>query len=151
MAEKMKKFSLISAREAMESILRDLIDLGCIDVSEQTDLLGNIESSAGVARESYCLRELDANYENLEMLGTQHTLMLFGWAAASSETALKSKLNNHICAWEIDDPSPDESANAPVKLCCPFFFGKLRMGGHRSFAPLVQSTKHVEQSTQSDL
>ena len=50
------------------------------------------------------------------LLATQSTVVLTGWVPADAEAALGEKLAGFDCAWETEDPSPDESADVPIKL-----------------------------------
>jgi len=137
----LKRIRILSVRDEMESVLRELIGLGCVDVFDPVDLLDDPEMPSGATRETLSLEGLNANHECVAMIGTQYTLTLSGWIAARSAPVLLSKLPNYICAWEISDASPDESDSAPVHLCCPGFFGKLRAGGRRLFSPLTTGTQ----------
>jgi len=146
---RMKKISVAMARRDAESVVRDLVLLGCVEPSRPDELPGFAEAGAEVpdevmrevTREVLKLSPFDANLGALVLFGTQHTLMLTGWLPSRSEQQLVSMLSEHTCAWEIEDPTPDEIDLAPVKLMLPGFLGKLRSGGRRLFAPLEQSSK----------
>ena len=132
----MKRLRLLIIRDDIDSILRELILLGCVEVSEPDLKLDNPEIDKLVSRETVELNDYNTNQEKLALLGTTSTLLLSGWIPASSKPDLISRLTDHVCAWEIEDPSPDELENVPVKLFCPGFFGKMRLGGRRPFTPL---------------
>ena len=136
-ATKLKRIRIIASRDSLDSILRDIMLLACVEVDEPPDLSDDPEFSTGFTRETVAIEQLGANQDNLIMLGTRHTLFLQGWIAVSSEVEIASKLNNHICAWETEDLAPEEISSAPVLLCCPNFFGNLRRGGRELFKPLV--------------
>ena len=53
---------------------------------------------------------------NEKLYGTQYSVLLTGWVAAPSEPELVSVLSKYACAWELDDPTPEEYANVPVEL-----------------------------------
>ena len=136
----MKKLSIVSSREDFESILRELILLGCVEVSGPLDLTENKDSAPCFSYETFALDQLSANLDSIELLGTRHTLLFSGWTTVRSESQLISKLNNYICAWEIEDLSTEDTLIAPVDLCCPNLFGKLRRGGRKQFAPLARGS-----------
>ena len=133
----MKKLTLLIARKDIDNVLREMIQLGCVEVSEPDKLLEDPELASLVTRETYELDKFDANVERLVMLGTHYTLLLVGWTPLKSEPDLASLLSNHICAWELNDLSPGEKEIAPVKLRCPKFFRKFRLAGRREFEPLT--------------
>jgi len=141
-AAKIKKLSIIAAREEIETILRELILLGCVEISDPASLLADREPAPGIIREKMALDHLNASQDNIELLGTQHTLMLSGWIAARSETSIKSKLDNCLCAWVTEDPTSEELQGAPAILYCPNIFGKFRRGCRRQFAPLAIKTRN---------
>ena len=51
-----------------------------------------------------------------KLLGTESSLLLTGWAKAASEPDLMVNLSKYACAWEFEEPSPDEYADVPVEL-----------------------------------
>ena len=51
-----------------------------------------------------------------KLIGTQYALLLTGWLAAPAEPKLAAMLNKYTCAWELEDPTPDEYVNVPVEL-----------------------------------
>ena len=132
----MKKLSLLSTREEMGNVMRELIHLGCVDVSEPDELAYGPELQDFLKLEEFMLDELSANRERLVLIGTQYTLLLTGWLTQRSAQILISRLPHYFCAWALEDPSPDEREIIPVELCCPGFFGKLRLAGRKRFAPL---------------
>jgi len=146
---KMKKISLVLTRREAESVIGELVLLGCVEPSRPDEMPSFAEAGADVpaevarevTREVYKLSQFNANLSAMVLFGTQHTLMLTGWLPSRSEQELVSMLSEHACAWEIGYPTPDELDLAPVKLVLPGFLGKLRSGGRRLFAPLEQSSK----------
>jgi len=135
-AAKMKKLRIIASREGMEGILRELIQLASVEVFEPLDLLEDNGLGSRLTREAIQITELGSNHDNLIMFGTSHTLILSGWIAARTVADLVSRLDNHLCAWELIDPEQEENADIPAIICCPGFFGKLRRRGRRQFSPL---------------
>ena len=77
-ATKIKRIRIIASRDSIDSILRDIMLLACVEVAEPPDLLDDPEFSAGITRETVAIGQLDANQDNLVMLGTRHTLLLQG-------------------------------------------------------------------------
>jgi len=134
---KINKLRLLTTRDDIESILRDLILLGCVEVSEPDEFYEGTELVQAIRPESFSLAEYGANKDSLILLGTQYTLLLIGWVPDQSKPELVSMLSERVCAWEIVDPSPDEKPNVPVQLRCHWFFGELRLGSRRSFDPLT--------------
>ena len=51
-----------------------------------------------------------------KLLGTRYSLLLTGWLPAPSEKAFSEKLKNYACAWELEDPLPEEYPKVPVEL-----------------------------------
>ena len=133
----MKKLTLLIARKDFDNVLREIIHLGCVEVSEPDKLLEDPELASLVKRENFELDTYDTNRENLVLLGTHYTLLLTGWTPSQSEPNLTSILSNYICAWEFKDLSPGEKEIAPVRLCCPKFFRKFRLAGRKEFEPLA--------------
>ena len=62
---KMKKFKLLVSRTDKESLLRELILLGCVEVSEPDDLLDDPEFAELVVRENADLERYRAEYASL--------------------------------------------------------------------------------------
>ncbi len=50
------------------------------------------------------------------LVGTDNTFYLQGWIPAPSEERLLSILSVFTCAWETQDPAPEEYEQVPVKL-----------------------------------
>jgi len=132
----LSKLSISSARRDFDRLLLEMVRLGCVEVSEPKDLSGFPELEKAVTHEYYDISKLNANREDLMLLGTRHTLMLTGWIPAKSAPALRARLHEFVCAWDIREPSPDEAKLAPVKLALPGFFGRQRLAGRRLFKPL---------------
>jgi len=138
---KMKKISIVITRRDAESVLREIMLLGCIEVSRPDELPCFAQISDSVSREVYRIDRLGANSGAIVLFGTHYTLMLTGWLPSRSEPLLISMLSKYVCAWEIEDPTPEELDFAPVRLAFPMFFGKLRGGGRRLFKPLAPDPK----------
>jgi len=136
----MKKISLAASRGDMENVLRELILLGCVEVYDPEDLPDDLGISNAVWREAFELEEYNATSERIVLLATEYTFLLYGWFAAGSEPGLSARLSDYTCAWETSDLTPDEFDVAPAKLCCPGFFGKMRLSGRKLFDPLRVKT-----------
>ena len=136
----MKKLSLVSSRGDIENILRELTNLGCVEISEPPDLIDNQDLASCFAREMIALDQFGANLDNIELYGTRHALLLSGWIPVRYEADLASRLNDHLCAWALEEPANDEIINVPIDLCCPGIFGKLRRGGRKQFSPLARGS-----------
>ena len=148
---KLKKLSILAAREDMENILSELMLLGCADISEPDDLPEDFGPASDVMREIINLDGQSANRESISVLGTRYTLSLSGWMTAKSETELVSKLADYVCAWDIADQAPGDSDKVPVVQRCPGFFGKLRRGGRNRFDPLKSSVQlPIDRERQSE-
>ena len=50
------------------------------------------------------------------LVGTDNTFYLQGWIPASAEQALAGILDGFTCAWETQDPAPEEYEEVPVQL-----------------------------------
>ena len=50
------------------------------------------------------------------LVGTENTFYLQGWLPAQSEEQLAGILRDFTCAWETQEPAPDEYEEVPVKL-----------------------------------
>jgi len=143
---RVKKIRMIVSRADMDSVLREMISLGCIEVTEPDPLPDDMESASLITRETYTLDGLRTNREQLELLGTEYTLILTGWISSKTEPSLISILDNHTCAWEIENPSDNEPETIPVILSFPGLFGGIRGKNRRLFDPL-QSAKEPEVNT----
>jgi len=136
----MKKIMLLIARKDVESVMRELILFGYLEVSEPDSLLENPELAALVKHEIVDLDGSDANVSSVAMLGTRYTLLLTGWVPARYEPSLLIILSNYLCAWELDFLSPEELDFAPVMQRWPKFLGKLRLAGRKQFTPLKRKS-----------
>jgi len=141
-SNKMKKITLASTRGDFDKVIRVLLSLTCIEVFEPDALLPEDQELASVmAPEVFDLSKFNSNEENIVLLGTRNTLLLTGWLIGSSEEELIARLSEFVCAWDIESLSSDELEIAPVKLCCPWFFGKLRLCGAKPFMPLMERNR----------
>jgi len=120
----------------MDSVLREMISLGCIEFTEPDALPDDMESAAVITRETYKLDGFGANREQLELLGTEYTLVLKGWISSKTEQALISILDKFTCAWEIEEPPVNGPETVPFILSYPRFFGGIRGKNRRLFDPL---------------
>ena len=136
LTEKMKKVKLIVTRDDFESVLQELLKLGCIEVTVPDEFLNNPELRDQVLRIVVELDDFQTNQSSITLLGTQYTFLLTGWITARSEPEFAEKLSNYVCAWELDTPSPDDPEDIPVKLRWPKIFGFFYTGNGKMFEPL---------------
>jgi len=130
---------LIVARSEIDRFLKDLVLLGCLEVSDP-DYPPEESSPAPFLRPVILdLDKLDANRDSMTLLGTEYTLILYGWLPARSENALVAMLAGYSCAWDIEELAPDDYDSAPAVLSFPKLFGKFRLGGRRLLAPLERA------------
>jgi len=132
----MKKVNLIIARSDIVDVLSELMYLECVEPIEPEVTIDPPELSDLIKREVMGLDDYEANQENIVLLSTQYTYTLAGWMPAQFEQALSEALSGFSCSWMVDDPFPYDYDNIPVLLKFPWFFGRLRSGGRRVFAPL---------------
>jgi len=135
MTVRMKRIRLVVGRADFENVLRELMSLACVEITEPDALPEGCQLQGQVKRVIVELSGFGANLDSIMLLGTQYTLVLTGWMAARSGPELAARMGNYVCAWEIVDPSPDESAAAPVKLRLPGLFGLFHRGGGKPFSP----------------
>jgi len=138
---KMMKLNLIMIRDQSDDVISALISLGTIEVAEPDDFSDNAALEAAVTRELFPISHLNAGVESIPLLGTQYTYALTGWLPVRSTHQVNTALSSFICAWEIIEPTPEDSINAPKILSCPGLFGKLRLGKRRQFSPLCRQTE----------
>jgi V/A-type H+-transporting ATPase subunit I len=50
------------------------------------------------------------------LLGTESAVSLVGWVPASSEKTLQELFDKYDCAWELEDPAPEETDSVPIFL-----------------------------------
>ncbi len=86
--------------------------------------------------------------ENEErLLCTDFTINFEGWVPASEEKRLGSVLSSFDCAWEVSEPSKDETAIVPFKLGRGLFYclrkRKLCRAGRKPFRPLAIKTSYL--------
>jgi len=137
----MKKLSILVTREVLETFLSEFLMLGCAEFSEALDLPDTSELHSFAKRELVDLASFCADKESLSVLGTKYTVMLTGWLPARYEAELLPLLKKYGCAWDISDPLFGDIDDAPIELCCPWFFGKYRLAGRKKFTPLVVVSK----------
>jgi len=150
----MKKLSLIVIYEQADSLLRRLISFGYAEICEPDDFSSDPELSKLVSRETFNLDDYNANKDSINVLKTQHTMMLTGWLPIFCEEEFASLAKDHLCAWTLEELSEDEREVAPVLLRHPWFFGKYRLAGRREFSPLKagnHSTKENNDESEADL
>ena len=128
---------MIIFRADKDALFRELILLGCIDVSAPDKLLEGAELNALVDIETIELEQYRANREKLAAHGTDYTLLITGWLPSKSEPKLLDVLSKYVCAWDIQNPSPDEYNDIPVKLKWPKIFGIFYRESGKPFSPLA--------------
>jgi len=133
-----KKLSIIVTREALEQFLDSFLILGYAEVSEAPDLPDSSDLHPFVKREFIDLSSfICSDKDVLCVLGTKYTVFLTGWIPLRYESELISVCTECGCAWDISAPVASEIDFAPVELRFPWFFGKYRLAGRRSFSPLT--------------
>ncbi len=79
---------------------------------------------SGLSRHRPCLQRLvdraavDVEREEgrSRLLDTEQTFYLEGWVPQDSWQSVSQLLGNFSCAWELNDPAPEEYEHVPVKL-----------------------------------
>ena len=145
-SQNIRKLSLIVSRADMETVLKNIIDMGALEATVPGELPEDAQFDGHITREAMDLGAFGANRERIELLGTEYTYILAGWIPSKSEQAMTAMFNDHNCAWEIEDPAPDELADAPVILLFPKLLREMRGKGRRLFSPLEVIRKPVETS-----
>ena len=51
-----------------------------------------------------------------QLLGTERAVVMTGWVPAEAEKALADTLSKYACAWDLSDPTEEETADVPVAL-----------------------------------
>lgn len=68
----------------------------------------------------HCLDRANTMLERAEaaamMPGTQSAVLLQGWLTAPDEERLAEILSDFTCAWETEDPEPEDIPQVPIKL-----------------------------------
>ena len=140
----MKKISIIILRSDLEDILRTLLRLRCVQICAYSELQGDSALTSIAGLENIDLQEYNASQDSIAAFGTERTLLFKGWIPAASEPEVVLKLSEHICAWDIQSPSPEESEAVPVKLKWQKLFGIFYKGASMFFSPLTADTKNIE-------
>ncbi|QNL45484.1 V-type ATP synthase subunit I [Oscillibacter hominis] len=102
-------------------------NLAQIDRSLEENRRGQSETAEAIAahKEDYAKLRIYADQLNVaaakessaERLMTDGTIVFFeGWAPADSISQLQSLFEEKGCAWEAEDPAPEEYPQVPVKL-----------------------------------
>ena len=138
---KMKKLLLVIARDDFEKVLRVLMDMSCVEVTAPDKLLeyNNNNTENQLVLETIELGKYGANIENIPLIGTRKTLFLAGWMPAPSEQKLVSSLSEYVCAWEIENPTPDEDVDIPLKLRWPRLLKVFFKNAGKPFCPLTSA------------
>ncbi|MCL2227151.1 MAG: hypothetical protein FWB97_05935 [Oscillospiraceae bacterium] len=139
----MRKLSILVIREETGSFLKELMALGCTELSDEVDLPSDSDLHATVKREIIDLTRLNANKDSIAALGTRYALMFKGFVPLRAEPELIALLNSFVCSWELEDISKDEADMAPVEMRYPWFFGKYRLAGRKLFVPLKRQTENI--------
>ena len=149
-SKKIKKTSLLFARDEFSDIINDLILLEIMDISKPTFSTDGKEQTSQIKTEVIDISEYDANHESLTLFGTERTLYLTGWISAKSEVALITMASKYTCAWEIEPPTSEELSDAPIILARPNFLYRFYRGHRELFSPL--SKKEVDyENDENDL
>ena len=146
----LKKATLLFARSELDGILRDLIELGIIDVSEPMPVADDPELAGFLKDEVIDLGHCSASRSNITILGTVSSLYLTGWITAKSEKTLAEMASKYICAWEIEDPPPEELENVPIRLRRPKFLHRFYKGPAKLFSPLTYKAAPAEKPEPED-
>ncbi|MCL2425631.1 MAG: hypothetical protein FWD05_04770 [Oscillospiraceae bacterium] len=133
-----KKISMIISHSDVVNLISELIYLECFEPMEPEIAFNLSELDNYIERETMDLEPYEVNIESLTLLTTKYTYTLIGWMPAEFESELTSALSGLTCAWEIEDPEPDEAEYAPVYIKHPHLFGKLRSAGRSVFEPLAK-------------
>lgn len=134
---------MLALRSDINDLLRELITLGCVEISEPGDLLNDPEIAACVEIETVDLQQFNAGKDSINALGTESTLLLRSWTPAAAESSLLSVLSRHTCAWESHFPRPEELPGAPIKLRFPKLFGPFFRRKGKPFDPLAIAAQNA--------
>jgi len=135
----MKKITIIVAQDEIDAVLQMLMEQACVEI-DKPDMMSDYQMPGEIAiSEDYDVKHLGAAKGTLPLLVTPHTCILFGWVPERLSYALEYQLSRYTASWDIKDPNHEESALAPVRLVCPFFFGKMRLAGRRLFEPFAKA------------
>lgn len=80
-------------------------------IVEQADARDGLKLAADIAAAAIARAEAET-----QMMGLRSTVVLQGWVPAEKEAELAKVLDRFDCAWETEDPSPEEYPDVPVKL-----------------------------------
>lgn len=117
-------FSIASFAEndgiAAESIQRAKDSIGELEIGKE-GISAMIVAEADKREElKLCAETLATKIERAEaaekLLRTDYTLTLEGWIPAEKEGKLSELADKYSCAWETEDPAPEEYPDVPVKL-----------------------------------
>ena len=102
--------NILEANARIEAIQNEAADL-------KEQIVGKASRRADLQRVYDYFETLIARSEASErLLATQSTVTLIGWMTAPSEKKLGDALSKYTCAWELNDPAPEEYEAVPVKL-----------------------------------
>ena len=71
--------------------------------------------------------EIDRESARSRLVDTQHTFFLDGWLPAEQWANVRKSLSEFDCAFQAEDPAPEEYPNVPVKLKNNWFTQPLNM------------------------
>ncbi|MDR2599013.1 MAG: hypothetical protein LBC73_01905 [Oscillospiraceae bacterium] len=134
----MKKLNLIISHSDITDVINELMYLECFEPLEPEVKLEPPELAELVKREVMELESYEANFEEIVVFTTQYTYILAGWVPDDYERDLTISLSKFICAWDLENPNPD-NYDVPILLNYPWLFGKFRSGGRNVFEPLVKA------------
>ena len=99
-----------------------LLDLQLHELANKLDEAKQYAASFAPARDTLLLcvdrsvQEIAREEAAGRLLGTESTFYLQGWLPAHAEKKLAGILGSFTCAWETQEPSPEEYEQVPVQL-----------------------------------
>ena len=89
--------------EEKEAVRREIV--------ERASGRAGLKLAADVVTASICRSEAEGR-----LMGIDSTVVMQGWVPAEKEEELSGLLEGFTCAWETEDPVPDEYPDVPVQL-----------------------------------
>ncbi len=80
-------------------------------IVERADARDELKLAADIAAAAIMRAEAES-----QLMGLQSTVVMQGWVPAEKEAELAAVLDGFDCAWETEDPAPEEYPDVPVKL-----------------------------------
>ena len=135
--KKLLMVNLLFPKDKLTSIINDAGALSVMDVSKPLLAINELDDSSLIKTETISLNECNVDLKELTVLATERTYYLTGWISRKSEQVFTEMISNHVCAWELTPPGPDELKNAPVILRRPKFLYGLYKGERPLFSPIT--------------